>query len=73
VHGFDFDVDNPKPQEVAPPQHATGGTNGDKVVIVMVGMPGTGKLNLVDSGTFVEVRTVDLPSGAKVVVASHHG
>jgi len=43
VHGFDFDVDNPKPQEVAPPQHATGGTNGDKVVIVMVGMPGTGK------------------------------
>eukprot|EP00939_MAST-03C_sp_MAST-3C-sp1_P001589 g1589.t1 len=35
--------DNPMPQELAPPSFATKGTNGDRLVIVMVGLPARGK------------------------------
>jgi len=35
--------DNPMPQEHAPPSYTTKGTNGDRLVVVMVGLPARGK------------------------------
>lgn len=37
------DVDNPSPQRILPPPDAAAGTRGDKLCIVMVGLPARGK------------------------------
>ena len=36
-------IDNPKPQQSQAPSPANSGTNGDKLVVVMVGLPARGK------------------------------
>jgi hypothetical protein len=46
--GFDHvgevtEIDNPKPQKESAPGLAEAGTNGDRVVVVLVGLPATDK------------------------------
>ena len=43
----ELDIKNPMPQLNVPPSYTTKGTNGDRIVIVMVGLPARGKTYMV--------------------------
>ena len=47
VTAKELEIKNPMPQLNAPPSYTTKGTNGDRIVIVMVGLPARGKTYMV--------------------------
>ena len=47
----ELDIKNPMPQLNVPPSYTTKGTNGDRIVIVMVGLPARGKTYMVRAKT----------------------
>ena len=48
VTAKELDIKNPMPQIHVPPSYTTKGTNGDRIVIVMVGLPARGKTYMVN-------------------------
>ena len=47
VTAKELEIKNPMPQLNVPPSYTTKGTNGDRIVIVMVGLPARGKTYMV--------------------------